>query len=373
MVVISLGCATSDALNRSESEKAFSEKEVGSVVFVLIVKELDFVEKKVIIDIEGTVFLYPENVSSIICNIQKGGLAIEGKNISVHYTFWAHFHLNQSGYLIDLFDYEGRTEEGFELFGFGDFYPYDRYLLNLTFQIPGSFDTANKSNIFVLCSCSLPSIDTWFDYDVVGTDKNVSIQTSMIFGRKEWATSIYQCMICLSFILLGTSLLIPYTKLSSRLTVYLALFAFTFALFDSLKSSMPPREFGISIMEGYIYLLVLETIAFAIVSIMEYAFSEMELLSSDVSAVSLKLGFLELGVVAGSFFAYYLNVVNHFLSSADYFYWISIPILPYLEVFLILLVCLFSKILFLYLKRHTELFKQSIEHCKKKGGVEFSG
>jgi hypothetical protein len=146
--------------------------------------------------------------------------------------------------------------------GAGDFYPYDRWMFNLTLDTPLLF-LANKTNLDMSARSSA------YGWEIEGAptmrlaQSNLVVIT-MILQRAGWTVFPIRSIPILLFFVLGLVALIPSDDLSSKTTVVTAVIFFILTSILSFGPSLPPRSYGLSFAEiVYYYLLLLAAVCLA--------------------------------------------------------------------------------------------------------------
>lgn len=167
--------------------------------------------------------------------------------------------------------YEGNVSAVFRLFGLKEFYPFDSYLLNLTFTLPNfGLITENNTELVMYLGEDYGWGSVSFGVIWDGEMARVSSHLEFTRGSGTSATaSIMSVLIC-SFLLLGSTTLISPERLEYRLTICLTLFIFSISYSSAMKVD------GLSLGESLINSLLFGTGLFAVVSIIERALIEVK-------------------------------------------------------------------------------------------------
>jgi hypothetical protein len=133
--------------------------------------------------------------------------------------------------------YRGVKTMNFHPSGNTEFYPLDGYALNFTFTVELPRDLINNTNTKVGIKCLIPGLD---EYKEAGTSEDkfdaitesskegillVNLDTK-IYLQRGFSTQLVMSVIFISYLLLGSLLLIKPDKLEQRLSACLTLFLF---------------------------------------------------------------------------------------------------------------------------------------------------
>lgn len=176
------------------------------------------------------------------------------------------------------FLYEETINWNVHLIGASNNYPYDSYYLNLTFEVDWSQPSSIRFYGAFFGDYRLRNIwgNSPRDYCFNTTDSygRPIIVTTIIFERDgPNALPIVLLVLILFFVLGGTLLIEPETKLNERITVFLAILIFVSSFFFTLRSMIPYR-YGFTIAEILVLSLVVGSAIFTIGSFLSKAISD---------------------------------------------------------------------------------------------------
>lgn len=177
-----------------------------------------------------------------------------------------------SGDYYGYFDYFGELDKRLSLFGYSEFYPYDRYFLNLSFHLY-SFGTYNASDIDIDVSFFEHAFDeehTISIFSLTGAHK-VSIQITLF--RETWTYGLQEYILTLAFALFGGLLLI-HSDLKLRISVSIPLYVFAITFLFSLYQSarIPECTFSVTFFEARILLFITGISLIVIFSLIAHRF-----------------------------------------------------------------------------------------------------
>jgi hypothetical protein len=190
------------------------------------------------------------NVSSVLTWVTNDW-SIFGEKYTRDYEYT---YLIQSGRSEDKFYYYGTITRQFDLLGYGEFYPNDKYLINLTFTLPEiSFSNTSQINFWV--RLSNPEFEFKNSTKSIFLEGRYDVNIQVIISRKPWVYSMQEFMMTISFMLYSVLLLIPNLKL--RTSVSVPLFTFALTLFLNIDRWIPTCTFGMSFYEVRLLLFVM--------------------------------------------------------------------------------------------------------------------
>jgi hypothetical protein len=153
--------------------------------------------------------------------------------------------------------------------GAGDFYPYDKWMFNLTLNTP-LLSLANKTNLDMSAGSNA------YGWEIAGTPIRELGQSSwgpvvmtIVLQRAGWTVFPIRFIPILLFIVLGLLVLIPADDLSSKTTVVTAVIFFILTSILGFGPSLPPRLYGLSFAEIDFYYLLLLAAVYLAESILE--------------------------------------------------------------------------------------------------------
>jgi hypothetical protein len=213
----------------------------------------------------------PYSISKIECQIENFIV----RDVEVHGGYMGRIDGGQAK--LTLYEkhgghYEGNVTAVFRLFGYKEFYPFDSYLLNLTFILPN----------FGLITQDITNLITFWgedygwggiDYYVTWVGEMAYINSQIVLDRDRGARVIsIMPVLAISFLLLGGITLIKPERLEHRLSICLSLFIFSI----SYSSTMRVSNAGLTLGEVIINVLLFGTGILAFVSIVEKALIEVK-------------------------------------------------------------------------------------------------
>lgn len=172
--------------------------------------------------------------------------------------------LNSSSETGGRFWYDGTWTYNFYLMGEhldeSNFYPYDHYFLNFTFNV---FWSQPQTASFSIYNEDYGSQNTWImqSQHYNATDSSglpILVGTVQIARNTDTNSTVFPLilLVVMLFFVLGGTLLVEPKKLNERLTVYLAIFIFVAGFFFSLSSIVPYRIGFTSIEILFLYLVI---------------------------------------------------------------------------------------------------------------------
>ena len=247
----------------------------GHFSFSIFIKDVDWTDKSASVEIFAGIESYPYNYSQISCRCVNEMTYVSGDRPRTIRGGLERFYLNQTHHWSregeDYFHFDGQVDTKFRLFGLSEFYPYDSYLLNLTFEMPEFLQLANETNTDVAVYCWMPDWQLRDDSPKIAHRNGIlNLIVSRVMYREKWVTLPFEWIIFCSFLLLGASLFLSPKEIQHRLVVYLTLFVFTMTLFNTVGPIIPTRTYWLSLTEFYILFIVSGTSLFSIFSIIEY-------------------------------------------------------------------------------------------------------
>jgi len=199
------------------------------------------------------------------------------------------------------YNLEGNVTTDFQLAGPTQFYPFDRYVLNITFLLPlhvqewnvSASSIINQTNTWVEVHCQLGEFDMTFDPPVPGGSmpkfSNITYQLStasegveagvewvslnckVILFRPASSTNLILYVLGICYFLVGSLPLIKPERLDYRLSVCLSLFVFSVTLTFTIQA---PQLTSATLAETLILVLLTAAGMFSIVSIIQKALIE---------------------------------------------------------------------------------------------------
>lgn len=166
----------------------------------------------------------------------------------------AHASIRTAQRWLGFFDFSVR----FRGLGAGDFYPYDKWMFNLTLDTPLLF-LANKTNLDVSARSYAYGWEmSWAPISRLGQSSWGPVVITIVLQRAGWTVLPIRFIPILLYFVLGLIALIPADDLSSKRTVVTAVIFFILTSILSLGPNLPPRLYGLSFAEiAFYYLLVL--------------------------------------------------------------------------------------------------------------------
>ena len=227
-----------------------------------------------------------------------------------------------------LVTFVNQTTAEFRLLGLAEFYPYDSYLLNLTFSFPDN-GFANNNNTSVEMNFPLWGLYGWrIDTEIIRITHEgdfVKIRSATRMTRSSYVIEPLRFILWIMFGVLGTSFLISPKNLSIRLTLYIAVLLFSISFFFQSSAMAPPRYGSLSLLENLILDLLLAASVFLMFSVAEkVAIYDYKTVPEIRGALSIETA----GVIITAFYIFrhfdaYVNLAE------SHFSWVTIPHLGY--------------------------------------------
>lgn len=225
-----------------------------------------------------------------------------------------------------------QSKTKFWLIGLAEFYPYDSYLLNLTFMFADN-GLANDNNTSV--EMNFP---WWHFYGwkietaptrITHVGDFVEITSTATIARSSWSIEPFRNILWIMFLVIGISYLISPKNLQARLSIYISILLFSITFFFQTATTAPPRIASLSLLEKLTLHLLLATSAFLLLSVLErVAIFEYKTYPKVRGA----LVFETFGVLIVAF-VILIEFNSYVIVAERYFSWVDIPHLDYLLVF----------------------------------------
>ena len=217
----------------------------GGESFTFWVKfgSIDWTTRSINTQINARIDAIPYNYSFIDVEAVNVFYRVENNQTTQVDGGQAKFRLFQSGGGGNMFNYDGNVSAGFKLFGITDFYPFDVYMVNLTFSLP-HFGLINENNAYVYVDFEEAGLlgqprGLLFDSIVLG-DEFAELNAKFFFDRGFSEPNQFGLVIIICFLLLGSLPLIKPEKLEHRLTICLTLFIFSISFASSTQLPAKP-------------------------------------------------------------------------------------------------------------------------------------
>lgn len=230
-----------------------------------------------------------------------------------------------------LVTFVNETTARFWLIGISEFYPYDSYLLNLTFTFADD-GLANENNTSVEMNFPWWRFFGWEIETTTAIKREIDfakIVSTATLSRSSWSLTPYRFILLIMFAVLGVSFLINPKDLQSRLTIYIAVLLFSITFFFQITSTAPPRGGSLCLLESLILGLLLGASAFLLLSVTE------KVGICDYKILPEVRGTFLIETIAVIFVAFYmLGNFNAYVTAAEvHFPWVEIPYLGFELVF----------------------------------------
>jgi hypothetical protein len=213
-------------------------------IFWVAFGDVDWTTRSINTQIKARIESLPYNYSHIEVEAANVFYRVENNQTTQVDGGQAKFRLFQSGGGGNTFIYDGNVSASFRLFGITDFYPYDVYMVNLTFSLP-HFGLINENNTYVnvdfeeaglLGQSRRPQL---FD-SIVLDGEFVKLNVKFGLDRGYYEPMQFGLIIIICFSLLGSMPLIKPEKLEQRLTICLTLFIFSISFASSIQFPAKP-------------------------------------------------------------------------------------------------------------------------------------
>ena len=255
-----------------------SDRDYSYFYFYIYVKDIDWTYRTADVNLSIGIEAYPYNYSSVWVNcINEIQYVTDNESRTIQGGFLYSALPQTYNWSKDdtkYFYFRNRDIAAkFWLFGYPEFYPYDKYFLNLTFTYPDIDQLTRTNNTDVIVYCWIPNYDISYDEPKIIHDGPLAYLTeSITIYRKEFLSKPFEMLVFCTFLVLGISSLISPKEIQTRLSIYLPIFILPLTLYTIILPTMPLRERGFSIMEIYILFTIIGAVSFIVASILEYKF-----------------------------------------------------------------------------------------------------
>jgi hypothetical protein len=257
-----------------------------------------------------------------------------------NYTQYDYFHQDRNGTYQDARNttagWQFNFTKRFHGFGAIEFYPYDSWMFNITFDSPILYyaNTTNLGvyvqpylpgwNIYAFCSSGVPYPCPRL---VSGNWGNSHVTLTFVIGRAAWQISATRSLPIILFLILGMSLIVDPSDLNTKVSIYAPIIIFIATYLFSLSSSLPVRTFAPSFAENVLYNLLLISSVFLAESIAEKLVAENERTPAGEAwrVVFQVLLFTALALIIA-------NYVDSYDALLRTYFWVQIPALETLNL-----------------------------------------
>lgn len=226
-----------------------------------------------------------------------------------------------------LVTYVNQTTTRFKLLGFSWFYPYDSYLLNLTFTFADN-GLANENNTSVKMNFPLLGFINWKTETrttLLHVGDFVQLTSRSTISRFYSPIDPFSLILSVLFMTLGISFLIDPEDLRSRLAIYVAVLFFSVTFFFQIGATAPLRIGLLSLLGSLTLSLSFGASSFLLVSVGEKVAVYDYRILSRIKGILL----METLAVVAAGFALELFFGSYVFISESYFPWIKIPRIDY--------------------------------------------
>jgi len=270
MTLLSLSVASHGSFQSKEEKPPLPET---NFQFFVTLRRIDWGEHNINSYIEVYFTSFPYNLNEEPYNTT-------GRYRQV-WTDGTNIHMNSftSGQL------RGNVTTPFNLRGPPEYYPLDRYLLNITFTLP-SFGLINETNTWIWLRCQEGEFDwnvepqskEWREpkfstitYKMQEWGEEVSLNYTVVLFRASSSTNLIIQVLSICFALVGSLPLIKPDKLEHRLSVCLSLFIFAVTFTFVIPIPTITRA---TLAETLIWVLLSAAGSFSVLSVVEKALFE---------------------------------------------------------------------------------------------------
>lgn len=251
------------------STTSAEEKPEGKNIFSVLLRQME--GRSINAYIEVSFQAYPENVSEIDVVIEQ-------------WQNWAHdferFKLYPSREDLQ-HSYTGNVTTSFHPVGAPELYPYDSYMLNVTFKLWVPISVINENNSWFDLQCLEPGIYVSREagqqqdkFSAVISDQTRTYLNSRIYLYRGFSSAdLIVSVLVIVYALMGSLPMIKPDKLENRLSVCLSLFIFA-VTFTFTISGRAPRLSQPTLAETLTFLLLIGAGLFSIASVIEKALIE---------------------------------------------------------------------------------------------------
>lgn len=289
-----------------------------SFILRVIVNKIDWTRLEADVKIRVTINSLPYNSSSIGCivhnhydyMINNKKRRIYGGTIQITINQTYHWTYNGKTY----YRYSGEKSGKLRLFGRPEFYPYDSYMVNLTFAIP----------YFGMKDESLFSVDSYFDNESwfqetvppkISFRDWAHINYKIYFRRQPYTFWYLEMILSFAFLFLGGVFVIDAYELRHRLNIIIPLSIFVATFY--FKVPLPHRT-GMTFYEIMLFILFFAISIVGFISILVYALIKKFECANEVGYF---LDSLILLITIG--FVYIIH--GQFVVTTKYYPWVAIP------------------------------------------------
>jgi len=247
------------------------EKSQGtSFNFAVYLRRIDWGQRSFDTYIEVSIEAWPENLSEFEVFMERWG---EWGWTRIHLYPW------EGG---PQYSYRGNATTVLHFQGPTELYPYDRYMLNITFHAV-SFGLINENSTWFIPQCQELGFDLTVDsgpvtkkfstitYDWGDGRESASLNALVFLSRGGSSTGLIMTVLRTCFFLLGSLPLIKPEKLEHRLSICLSLFIFSATFTYALPIPTLTRA---TLAETLILMLLSGAAMFSVVSVIEKALIE---------------------------------------------------------------------------------------------------
>jgi hypothetical protein len=289
-------------------------------------------------------------ISGVTTNETIGVSISNGYKINDHIFGYAEYIgllINQTGNAtyggITYFEHDITHTVELDIFGAPALYPFDSYFLNLTFTFSG-YGELNDTAIIKVYPEML-QLTGWtakkFNDTTVEYNEHLdtlSVNQGIIISRAAWSTLPMVLFLTLGYLLLGSTVVIE--SLSTKATIFTAMFVFFAGLYFSLSANIP-KTYGLSMGELLILILIIGTALFLFFGIIQYAAKRRSKMTPNkLLWVNHLIMLFPIGLISIYLYLILMDTIN----IMQFFFWVSVPtefwmeilflILPWLAVFL---------------------------------------
>jgi len=249
------------------------EKPILRFQFWVTFGSVDWQTRSVSTDIWIRIESLPYNHSSIEARIENVFYGYDQEKKKTYQVDGGHatLYLFQTEHGEEGFNYEGNVSIAFRRFGLTEFYPYDIYMVNITFSLP-NFGLINENSVelSVYFLGEIEKAGGQFS-SVVWDGEQAKLNYRYFFSRGPSEVHLFLSVIQACYLLLGSTPLINPERLEHRLTICLTLFIFSITFFTTISPPTRTTETWrrMTLSEAMVYALVTGTGYIAVVSVLE--------------------------------------------------------------------------------------------------------
>jgi len=228
---------------------------------------------------------------------------------------------------ITYFNYQKEDNFSLQFFGLAELYPFDSYLLNLTFTVSDYGMIDNNTDIAISARMLYEGQSGWYmEKDgplivehLISPAQFTQLNQKLILRRVDWSISPLFTVLFVGFGILGAAVLIEPKELKTKSALFTSIFIFSGTFYFNISSNIP-KTVSLSMGEYLVMSLFFGAGLLLVVGIIQYRISRV----SD----SYTFRFIQNCLLAIPIISLTYLVYTEFEAARSYskmFYWTSIP------------------------------------------------